>query len=162
VGRADLMMEMEHIFFSSTFGGEALSLATSIAVIDKMRREPVIETLWKTGEALANGAQAHIDRHGLGDVIKFAGLAPWKLLTFLDHARATKEEIKTLFIREMLRAGVLIAGSNNVCYAHGAEDVAQILAAYAATLGTIAEELDKGNVGERLGCPPIRPVFAVR
>src|SRR5262249_58669420 len=37
VGRADLMAEMEHIFFSSTFGGEALSLAAALATVQKMR-----------------------------------------------------------------------------------------------------------------------------
>src|SRR4029079_411823 len=37
VGRADLMGEMEHIFFSSTSGGEALSLAAALTTVKKMR-----------------------------------------------------------------------------------------------------------------------------
>src|SRR5687767_16004001 len=36
VGRAQYMREMEEIFFSSTFGGDAVSLAASIATIRKM------------------------------------------------------------------------------------------------------------------------------
>ncbi|HUU24574.1 MAG TPA: aminotransferase class III-fold pyridoxal phosphate-dependent enzyme, partial [Methyloceanibacter sp.] len=38
VGRGEIMRLMEDIFFSGTFGGEALSLAASIATIDKLRR----------------------------------------------------------------------------------------------------------------------------
>ena len=41
VGRAEVMRGMEEIFFSTTFGGETLSLAAAIAVVDKMRCQPV-------------------------------------------------------------------------------------------------------------------------
>ena len=38
VGRADIMSLMKDIFYSGTFGGEALSLAAAKATIDKMKR----------------------------------------------------------------------------------------------------------------------------
>ncbi|MGE4064682.1 MAG: aminotransferase class III-fold pyridoxal phosphate-dependent enzyme [Rhodospirillaceae bacterium] len=162
VGRADLLAEMNEIFFSSTFGGETLSLAASIAVIDKMRREPVIERLWDTGERLAAGASERIARHGLAHVIGLAGLAPWKLLMFKDDPRASKEAIKTLFLREMLRNGVLIAASHNVCYAHDTRDIEQVLTAYDTSLAAVAAELAGGRLAENLGTKPIQPVFSVR
>ena len=40
VGRADLMDEMEEIFYSATFGGETLSIAAAIAVIEKILEQP--------------------------------------------------------------------------------------------------------------------------
>ena len=49
VGRADIMRIMEDIFYSGTFGGEALSLAAAIATIDKIERENVTERLWQVG-----------------------------------------------------------------------------------------------------------------
>ena len=73
VGRADVLREMENVFFSGTFGGETLSLAAAIATIDKMRREPVIERLWQTGQTLSAGALERIARYGLQDVIDFGG-----------------------------------------------------------------------------------------
>jgi glutamate-1-semialdehyde 2,1-aminomutase len=162
VGRAEIMREMEEVFFSGTFGGEALSLAAAIAVIDKMRREPVLETIAQTGETLADEVRARIARHGLEGVLAINGHASWKLLHFSDRPEARKEAIRTLFIREMLRRGVLILGSHNVSYAHGPNEIAHVLAAYDETLAVVAERLAAGNLERELGIPAIEPIFRVR
>lgn len=162
VGKARYMMEMEEIFISSTFGGEALSLAASIATIDKMRREPVIERLWSTGERLALGAGERIKSAGLDKVISLSGKAPWMILAVADHPKARKEAIRTLFLREMLRAGILVNASHNVTYAHNEADIVNVLAAYESALSIVASELDGGKLEERLGVPVIEPVFKVR
>src|SRR6185437_1366170 len=96
-GRADIMRLMEDIFFSGTFGGEALSLAAAIATIDKLEREKVTDRLWTVGADLMAQVRARIAALELGDVVGLTGAAPWALLTYRDHARASKEAIKTLF-----------------------------------------------------------------
>lgn len=161
-GRNDVMEEMNHIFFSGTFGGEALSLAAAIAVLDKIQREPVIDTLWKTGEALRSGVEALVMKHALEKVVALKGLAPWVLLDFLPQKQASREALKTLFVTQMARHGVLILSSHNVCYAHNAADVAQVLHAWDATLAHMAAELKSGALESRLPCPPLFPAFAVR
>ena len=162
VGRADLMMQMEEIFFSATFGGEALSLAAAIAVIDKMRREPVIERLWASGDEIAAGVRCAIERHGLQSAVTLTGLAPWTILRFHDVEGASKEAVKTLFMREMLAQGILIAASNNVSFAHGVDDIRQVAAAYDGAFVRIAEGLASGALEAMLDGPPITPVFVVR
>ncbi len=162
VGRAEIMAEMEEIFFSATFGGEALSLAAAIAVIDKMRREPVIKTLWRTGDELADRAAESIEDKGLENVVSLAGIAPWKLLAFHDHPQGRKEAVKTLFIREMLANGVLVNASHNVCYAHSRPDIDAVANAYDMALTVVAKELERGSLESRLGAPVIEPVFSVR
>lgn len=162
VGRADLMQQMEEVFFSGTFGGETLSLAAAIATIDKMRREPVIETLWRTGEILAAGVHARIAANGLVEAVLLRGRPPWMVLGFGERPGASAAAIKTLLLRELLRNGVLIGGGHNVCYAHNVEDMARVLAAYDVALGRVAEELATGRLAERLGSAQLRPVFSVR
>ncbi len=162
VGRADIMRLMEDIFFSGTFGGEALSLAASIATIDKMKDQNVITRLWDTGGALANGVRELAHRHGLDDVVTLAGFPPWMLVGFRDHAAARKEAIKTLYISEMAANGVLVNASHNICAAHDQADITQALDAYDAALGTIAAELAQGGLEDRLPVPAVEPVFAVR
>ena len=100
VGRADIMRLMEDIFFSGTFGGEALSIAAAIATIDKMEREDVTGWLWQIGGELMNAARAKIAAAGLDEVVKFVGAPPWAILAYRDHAKASKEAIKTLLLRE--------------------------------------------------------------
>jgi glutamate-1-semialdehyde 2,1-aminomutase/spore coat polysaccharide biosynthesis protein SpsF len=162
VGRADVMAEMEEVFLSSTYGGEALSLAAAIATIRKMRREPVIQGLWKIGSRISAKAEAAIQAHGLGPVISLGGLDPWRLLTFRDHPNAPGALSKTFFIREMLAQGVLMMASHNVCYAHDETDIEHVGRAYDRVLGRLAEELRTPGLEQRLGCPAIRPVFSVR
>jgi glutamate-1-semialdehyde 2,1-aminomutase len=162
VGRADIMRLMEDIFYSATFGGEALSLAAAIATIDKIEREAVTDRLWSTGGELMNQARARIASTGLSDVVGLAGAAPWAILTYKDHAKASKEAIKTLFLREMIAAGVLINASHNVCFAHSPSDMGRVLAAYDHALGVLREALGRGDVQRRLGNQVIRPVFSVR
>ncbi len=162
VGRADIMNKMEDIFYSGTFGGETLSLAASIAVIDKMRRAPVIEKLWDTGAKMAEIASRNAARHGLTGVVGLKGLAPWKILSFQDYKGVSAAAIKTKFLIEMLRHGVLIGASHNVCYAHNDADLAVLDRAYDTALARIAEGLDAGSLERDLESPVLRPVFTVR
>lgn len=161
-GRADIMRKMEDIFYSGTFGGEALSLAASIAVIDKIRREDVIKKLWDNGEKMCRAAEVQIDRHGLTDYIALRGVAPWKILTFRDAPTASAAVIKTKFLIEMMRNGVLLAASHNVCFAHNDNDVAVVGKAYDEVLGVIAKALARGDLESTLECPVLQPVFTVR
>ena len=49
-----IMMEMEKIFFSSTFGGETLSLAAGFATLKKLQSHAITDHLWKIGAYLTN------------------------------------------------------------------------------------------------------------
>lgn len=162
LGGADIMRLMEDIFFSGTFGGEALSIAAAIATIDKMEREDVTGWLWRTGGALMDAAREKISAAGLDEVVKLVGAPPWAILAYRDHATASKEAIKTLLLREMIAAGVLVNASHNLCFAHTPEDIARVLAAYDHALGVLREALARGDVDRRLGNQVIRPVFSVR
>jgi glutamate-1-semialdehyde 2,1-aminomutase len=162
VGRASIMRLMEDIFYSGTFGGETLSLAAAIATIDKIEREQVTERLWRVGSALKQEASARIVAAKLNGVIELVGSGPWAILTYRDHPNGSKDAIKTLFLREMIAAGVLVNASHNICFAHREDDVYHVLAAYDHALAVLREALDAGDIGQRLGNQVIRPIFAVR
>jgi glutamate-1-semialdehyde 2,1-aminomutase len=162
VGRADIMRLMEDIFYSGTFGGEALSLAAAIATIDKVEREKVTERLWQVGGELKRRASEKIAAAGLDGVIALAGTGTWPILTYKDHPHGSKEAIKTLFLREMIAAGVLINASHNMCFAHTEADCAHVLVAYDHALAALRDALDRGDISRQLGNQVIRPMFAVR
>ena len=161
-GLATIMRLMEDIFFSGTMSGEALSLAASIATIDKLAREKVTDHLWCVGAKLMHAVRAKIQSAGLSDVIGLVGAAPWAILTYKDHPECAKEAIKTVFLREMIAAGVLINASHNICFAHSHSDIAWVLAAYDHALSIVREELDRGDLERRLGNRVIMPLFSVR
>ncbi len=162
VGRKDIMREMEDIFFSGTFGGEALSLAAALTTIKKLQEHDVISYLWKIGQSLENQVTKLVRDNQLDFVIKLVGFAPWKIMQFLDHSSAAAAVIKTYFLQEMLKRGVLILGSHNVSFAHGAEDEYRIVAAYKEVLPLLNEFLKTGTLESQLKSPVIQPLFKVR
>lgn len=161
-GRRDIMLRMEEIFLSSTFGGETLSLAAAIAVVDKLVREPVIEHLWSTGKALVDGIEAAVSNTGLAAVVSVVGLSPWSTLKYSDHEHADGATIRTYMVRELLARGVLMNLSMMPTYAHTTEDVKRVLNVFCEVLGNLAVELETPGLVDRLECPVIRPVFSVR
>lgn len=160
-GRADVMKLMEEVFFSFTFGGETLSLAAALATMNKLQREPVVPTMQATGERLLKDTQAAIDKHGLGDVFALSGHPTWSFLQFKDARGATMWEIKTLFMQEMLKRGVLTYGTHNISYAHNAADLDKLAKAYDETFAVIARGLASG-VKSLLECAVLEPLFRVR
>lgn len=161
-GRADLMRQMEDIFFSATFGGEALSLAAGLAVVEKIEREPVIETLWQNGALLRAGLQGLLKARGLDQLIRLNGFDPWVLLGIDAHEHGSPAAIKTVIIYELAARGVLTVGSHNVSYAHTSADLHHVLGAYRGALDELAAMLQRGPLTPQMKVPPLEPVFRVR
>lgn len=162
VGRADIMDVMEDIFYSGTFGGEALSLAASLAVIEKMEAEPVIQNLWDKGKDLGDFVQGLIAEHKLEDVFDLKGVDPWRIMTIKGHKNASVDAIKTRYIITMVRNGVLTFGAHNLTYAHSDNDMAIFKNAYAHTMALISEQLRQNSLLDNLEVAPLVPVFKVR
>jgi glutamate-1-semialdehyde 2,1-aminomutase len=162
VGKARYMAEMEEIFFSSTFGGETLSLAATLATIRKMQREPVHEKLNALGTRVIDMTRANVERSGLTPQVSISGKPSWSLMQFKDAPRASAAQIKSLYLQEVIVRGVLTAGSHNICYAHTEGDLQQLERAQRDALALVREAIDRGDIAERLMGPPIEPVFRVR
>ncbi len=161
-GRRDIMMLMEEVFFSFTFGGELLSLAAARAVLDKLDREPVLETIAARGEQLIAGLQAIIQDHQLGAIFGVKGHPSWSFLTIADTPSATIFEIKTLLMQELHQRGFLSVGTHNISYAHGEAEIVALLTAYRDVLPMIGAAARSGNVRRQLRCEPLVPLFSVR
>ena len=162
VGRAEIMKDLEEVFFSFTYGGEALSLAASLATIRKIIREQVIDALWERGTQLMEGVRALITRHELTEVVRISGLPPWTVFSFQDTRGATLWEIKSLFLQEVLLRGVLTVGVQSISFAHTREDIDRILNVYDEVLGILRTSIDSGNLKDHLVGPPIEPLFKTR
>ncbi len=162
VGKDHIMKMMDDIFFSGTFGGEALSIAASIATIDKMKREPVIEHLWSSGKALYDDVFRIVNDNGLQQQIGIVGYDPWKIMTFKDYKDVSGMAIRTFVQKEMIAQGVLFLVSHNMSYAFTDEDHKQVVEAYKNTFEKLADYLKAGTLIQNLNCPVIEPIFNVR
>lgn len=161
-GRRDIMKMMEEVFFSFTFGGECLSLAAAKATLNKLKRVPVIEQLSRHGGRIIQEVAGLIDQNKLSDVLSVAGHPTWSFLLFQDGRGEKANEIKTLWMQEMLQRGILSVGTHNLSYAHTDDDVSALIGAYAEVLPLLRHAIDAGGVRSALRCKPLVPLFKVR
>lgn len=161
-GRRDLMLMMEEIFFSFTFGGEALSLAAAKATLSKLQRAPVAQTLNSHGQRIMKGLRALISERALEDMFSVSGHPTWSFLNIKDARGVSAFEIKTLWMQEMHERGILSVGTHNVNFAHSEADIDALLGAYGEVLPMIGDVLDRGQLRQVLRCEPLVPLFKVR
>jgi len=161
-GRAEIMRLMEEIFFSFTFGGETLSLAAASATLDKLQREPVIETLHRQGAKVLAGTRDRIERHHAQHFLSVSGHPAWSFLNFRDVGPYRAWHVKTLFLQEMSARGILTIGTHNMSYAHSDSDIDQLLAAYDEVFPCLQSAVEENALDQVLRCKPLEPLFAVR
>ena len=161
-GKRELMMLMEEVFFSFTFGGELLSLAAAKAVLEKLRREPVIDTIAARGRQLESELGRLIEDHQLASIFAVKGHPSWTFLTIADAPEANAFEMKTLLMQELHQRGFLSVGTHNLSYAHSERDIDALLDAYREVLPMIGAAARAGDVAGHLRCAPLVPLFRVR
>ena len=157
-GRRDVMRQLEQdVFFFTTFGGEALSLAAARATILELRERDVPLHLDRQGAKLKNGYNALARRLGLG-FTRCLGYNCRSLVTF-DSAAGDPLEMKSLLQQEMIRRGVLWSGFHNLCYSHGDVEIERVLTAYEEALPVLRQAVEEGRVRAELQGEPVAPVF---
>jgi glutamate-1-semialdehyde 2,1-aminomutase len=162
VGRQEVMQEMEEVFFSGTFGGELLSLSAAQAVLQLHQSVNVSQQLSKIGDELSRIVTNLIKEFDLNEVISLVGHPTWRILKWEISDMYDVNELKTLFLQEMFKNGVLITGSHNVSLAIGAKEIFLITAAYKKTLKLLSSAINSRDVRSYLKADPIVPLFTIR
>ncbi|ACF14543.1 aminotransferase class-III [Chloroherpeton thalassium ATCC 35110] len=157
-GRKDIMQLCEKdIFFFTTFGGEALSLAATKATITELRDKKVPEYLATKGKILKDGYNAIAAELGM-DYTSCSGFNCRTIMTF-DAKAGNPLEMKSLVQQEMIKRGVLWGGFHNMSYSHTDADIEYTLSVYKEVLPILKKAVDEGNVKGYLKGEPVEPVF---
>jgi glutamate-1-semialdehyde aminotransferase len=157
-GRADVMALLEReVFFFTTFGGEALSLAAAKATLGELRAGRVPEILAERGEMLREGIHAIADAARM-PWLRCVGPAYRTVLSF-EPGVGDPLLLKSLVQQELARRGVLWSGFHTLSYAHDRDAIGELLAAYREVLPLLGAAVAAGDVRARLAGPPVEPVF---
>lgn len=145
------------IFFYTTFGGEALSLAATKATIEELREKNVPKFLDEQGAKLKNGYNEIAQKLKI-DFTKAIGYN-WRSMATFDEKAGDPLLQKSLMQQEMIKRGVLWQGFFNMCYSHSNEDVNYTLQALEASLEILKKAVAEKNLKEMLKGEPVQPVF---
>ncbi len=159
VGARAVMQSFESVFFSFTFGGEALSLAAALATLTEIAENNVIAHNWEQGRKLRDGAQVLAREFGVDRFVQCTGLPPRTVMSFTDECSRDDLLVKSLFQQECLKRGVLFSGGHNLCFSHTDDDIEYTLRVYRSALEIVGQAIRRNRVKELLEGEPVQPVF---
>lgn len=160
-GKREIMEGFKEVFFSGTFGGELLSLTAANVVLDKVKDGRVIPELYRVGQAIQEGLTSEIS-HKKYEFVNLSGNPTWTFLNWTLSSDALQNQVKTYFLQEMFKRGILVLSTNNVTTTLSQKDISKILTAYAEVFEAISQALERDSLDALLECQPIVPLFKVR
>jgi glutamate-1-semialdehyde 2,1-aminomutase len=156
--RGGLRHDRERVFLlSTTHGAEGHCLAAARTVIRVYREQDVIGTLWRQGERLARGIRCLTEQLGLQDYFETPGRPCNLVYATLDRDKRPSQGFRTLFLRELLRRGVL-ASSFAVSAAHTDADIDATIERVGEALEVYKRALEQG-LASCLSGRPVKPVL---
>lgn len=144
VGKKEIFEKAkDKIFVSSTFGGETLSLAACIATINVLKTEPVHKKIWEIGSKIRDRFNKIAEN--LGSNIRCVGLPPRLGFTFKSLNNNISDELKTLFMQEVVKRGIYFVWNMLPSYSTTDNDINLALSAFKESLKIcmIAEKENK-------------------
>ena len=157
-GKKEVMQVLDDkVFFYTTFGGEALSLAAAKATINELRDKNVPKYLAEKGKLLKDGYNKIVEELSI-DYSKCIGYDCRSLITF-DAKAGNPLEMKSLVQQEMIKRGVLWGGFHNMSYSHSDADIEYTLNTYREVLPILKKAVEEKNVKGYLKGEPVVPVF---
>jgi len=152
-GRWEHMRVFEEIFFSGTHGGEALSLAASLAVLELIADGSVLNAINALGRRLMEGLAGLIDTFRIANLVRVGGEPERAVVAFTgDDHLVTKSWIQQVLGEH----GILFNGSMFISARHTEADIQQTLKAFEVAFERIAS---RDDLRAMLKGDPIQPVF---
>ena len=115
VGKRKIMKNFDKIFFSTTFGGETLSIVAALETIKFLKKKKVIDKIKKFSKNLILDLKKIIDKHKLDNIFTIEGV--WWRPALGVRPGISKKHLVVLR-RNMIKNKILIGNNFNLCYAH--------------------------------------------
>ena len=157
-GKKEIMeLADEDIFFYTTFGGEALSLAAAKATIEELADKNVIKFLDDQGRKLKDGYNEIAQKLGMS-YTKAIGYN-WRSMAAFDESGGDPLIQKSIIQQEMIKRGILWQGFHNMSFSHSDADIDYTLQALEQSLTVLKNAFENNKLKETLLGEPVKPVF---
>ncbi len=121
-GKKEIMKAWDKVWISSTFAGESLSFAASIATLNFIRKNPVNSRIEKLGKKLLAGFEKIAEE--FSNLGQYSGIPQMNTIG-LRNDLPDLQKLETKFFGEILSSGFIIKrhGYNFVSYSHTENEV---------------------------------------
>jgi len=150
VGKRRYMERMTNLLISITHGGEALSLAASVAAIKEYKEKKVQAYLWKQGQKLMDAMNKIASEIELP--MEWGGYPPMPMFRFNVDGPELADDLMTLWLQENAKRGILYrrGGPAYICFSHSDKDIDKTIEIGAEVMRTIKGSIINGDVKSRL------------
>ncbi|WP_414660622.1 aminotransferase class III-fold pyridoxal phosphate-dependent enzyme [Horticoccus sp. 23ND18S-11] len=150
IGRDPIMQAADGSFISSSYWTDGVGPAAALAVLAKMIRLNVHDTIWARGGALQTALRTLASRHAACR-LTVGGMPATPTMTF--GLGADTPLAQALYVRKMRERGFLVASYYYVMLAHDEAKVQSMLAAADESMGEIATLITNGQLADEAGVP---------
>jgi glutamate-1-semialdehyde 2,1-aminomutase len=165
VGRREIMelgglshSKSRVFLLSTTNGGETHALAAARKTIELLKDGEIVRQNWAKGKQLVNGFNAIAAELGIASQVKMLGVECSPYQVFLDGKGTVDLSLRTLYLQEMIKNGVLIPYIA-ISHSHTDSEISQTLEASRSALKVVKQAIDKGSTEGLLTGPSVKPVF---
>jgi glutamate-1-semialdehyde 2,1-aminomutase len=152
-----LNTEVSRVFLlSTTHGAETTGLAAYLAVSQAYVERDIVAEMEAQGSKLRSGLEQVAKECGLEQHVIFTGRPSCLIFTTKDHNGQPSQELRTLFIQELLRRGVL-GQSLVISAAHTDTDINQTIDAATGALEVYTRAIEAGTTEGLLMGRPVAP-----
>ena len=148
-GRSEYMKIFDDVFYSTSYAGEALSLAAGLAVMNEIQNKPVIKHSWKIGKKLHDGFNKISKEIGLD--FKMEGLPVRGSIICYDENGNPSNLLKSILYQELIQSGIMFGpGAVFISYSHSEKDIKLTLSKCENAMKFIKKEMKTKQISEIL------------
>ena len=162
VGCREIMKEIENIFFSGTFGGELLSLAAAKTVIQMHLNFDITGRINSVGSKIALELQKTINSCKMNEFLHISGHPTWKFLNWGGNEKFNTQMIKTYFMQEMFKRGILVLSTHNNSLSLTEKISEQVINVYGEVISDLSKSITDNSLLSKLHVNPIQPLLTLR
>lgn len=158
-GKSEYMKIFDDVFYSTTYGGETLSLAAAIAVVTEFKEKPVVKQCWRLGKSLIT--EFNKISEALDINIKMEGLPVRSSIICKDKNGNISVLLKSLFYQETIKQGLLFGpGYVFLSYSHSQNDIEKTLKICENAMKIVKKEINTNTLEKSMKGKPMKPVMS--
>ena len=158
-GKEEFMAVFDDVFYSTTFGGETLSLVSFIETVNIIKNNKVLPTIHSRGKEFTTKFKELTNDIGID--VPIEGFPAKLKLSFPDSTGKDSLLIRSLFCQENIQNGIFYwQGPIFHNFSHSDEDMKKTLESNESSLKTIQKAVEKNEVKKLLKGKPMTPVMS--
>lgn len=147
----------QEVFISTTFGGECLSLAAGIAVLQELKEKDVNRRIWGLGRQLQEGMKIIAKQYNVNIALK--GYPCRMAFEYADYYGKRNWLYNSIFMQECVKRGVLLGWNVVPCYTHTDEDISLTLEVFEDAAKVYKKALESGHPENFMEGEPLKIVL---